>query len=219
MIDFFIQYFQELIIANGALAIFFVGVLEDIFFFVPSSLVFMGSGFVLIAGDLDFWQALGWTSLLIGIPASAGVTFGALFIYGVVYKLGKPVVIKYGKYLGVSWDEIEQVRQKFATGYSDELALFIMRAIPVFPLSIASILSGMIRMPWKAFVAVSLCGVFVRATVSAMIGWGVGKEYMRYAAQFDVVEKYGMLVLAVIVTAFLIWHWRRHRGKKIENRK
>lgn len=211
MSQIFVHFFQSYIAAHGAVAIFLVGILEDIFFFVPSSLVFMGAGFVMIDKGLGFWSAFAYTLALIGVPAAAGVTFGAFFVYGAVYKLGKPLVVQYGKYLGVTWEEIESVRQKFAKGYSDEVALFIMRALPVFPLALASILSGLVRLGWKEFVAISFWGVLVRATVSAMIGWKVGKTYVYYAEQFEVIEKYGVIVLLVLTVAFLIWHLRRHR--------
>ncbi len=213
MTQYLITIFHAFIIKNGAIAIFGIGVLEDFLFFVPSSLVFMGAGFALISQDLNFLSALWLTTIKIGVPASLGVTFGSIFIYGLVYKLGKPVVDKFGKYLGVRWEEIESVRNKFAKGYSDEVALFIMRALPVFPLSIASILSGLVRLGWKEFVSITFIGVYIRATASAMIGWRVGKTYVYYAEQFEIIERYGLVAILLCITGFLIWHLKKHSHK------
>ncbi len=211
MTQYLIATFHAFIVKHGVIAIFGVGVLEDFLFFVPSSLVFMGAGFALISKDLNFIQALWLTTIKIGLTASLGVTFGSIFIYGFVYKLGKPVVEKFGKYLGVSWEEIEQVKNKFAKSYSDEVALFIMRALPVFPLSIASILSGLVRLGWKEFVSITFIGVFIRTTVCAMLGWRVGKTYVYYAEQFEIIERYGLVAILLLIAGFLMWHLKKHR--------
>lgn len=207
-----IHYFQSLIVLHGSIAVFFVGIAEDILFFVPSSLVFMGAGFVMIPGNVHWWQALWMASLKIGIPATLGVTFGAIFVYRAVYILGKPVVTRYGKYLGVRWSDVEKFQQKFAHGWSDELILFVARALPIFPLSIASIAAGLVRIPWKEFVGITLIGVFFRATMSAFLGWHVGKAYEEFANQFRIGEYIVLGILFVLLIVY--WFMERRRNRR-----
>ncbi len=182
---------------HGSIAVFFIGILEEVIFILPSALVFLGAGFLLIPPEINFLEAFGVAFVKIGIPASLGVTIGSLFIYGIVYFGGKRVVNKYGKYFGLTWHDVEEASKKFTSGWGDEILLFAFRALPVFPISVISAACGFIRLSWKEFVTMTFLGAFVRAGSSALIGWGVGKEYVKYAAQFENVEKYGLIVLVL----------------------
>lgn len=190
-------WLRELIAAYGALAVFGIGILEEIVFVIPSSLVFLGAGFLLIAPDVSFGSAVFQSLFTIGIPASLGVTLGSFVIYGLVYAGGKPAIARFGKYVGLTWEEIEGAEKKFIAGRMDETLLFVLRALPIFPISVISAVCGLIRLPWKEFFYVTLLGAFVRASGSALVGWGVGKEYAYYASQFEVVEKYGLIALVI----------------------
>lgn len=196
---------RVLISTHGALAVFVAGILEEVIFIIPSSLVFLGAGFLLISPDASLWSAVFASFIKIGIPASLGVTIGSLFIYGLVYAGGRPAIARFGKYVGLSWEEIEAAEKKFTAGRMDETLLFVLRALPIFPISVISAVCGLIRLPWKEFFVVTLLGAFVRAAGSALVGWGVGKEYAYYAGQFEVVEKYG---LAVLVIGGIIAYWQ-----------
>ncbi len=191
------EVLREVIAAHGALAVFAVGILEEVVFVIPSSLVFLGAGFLLIPPEATFFEAIFASLIKIGIPASLGVTLGSFFIYGLVYAGGKPAVMRFGKYVGLTWEEIERAEQKFTAGRMDEVLLFVLRALPIFPISVISGVCGLVRLPFKEFFVVTLLGAFVRAAGSALVGWGVGKEYAYYASQFEVVEKYGLIVLIV----------------------
>ncbi|MDO8584963.1 MAG: VTT domain-containing protein [bacterium] len=190
-------WLRELIAAQGALGVFLIGILEEVVFIIPSSLVFLGAGFLLIAPEASFANAVFAALINIGIPAALGVTLGSFFIYGIVYAGGKPTIARFGKYVGLTWEEIEAAEKKFTAGRMDETLLFILRALPIFPISIISAVCGLIRLPWKEFFVVTLLGAFVRASGSALVGWGVGKEYAYYASQFEVVEKYGLVALVI----------------------
>ncbi len=193
-----IKTFEALILAHGPLAVFFIGILEELIFILPSAAVFFAAGFFLIQEALPFGSAMFGAFVKIGIPAGAGVAIGSLFIYGLVFWGGKPVVEKWGKYVGLSWGEIEAAEKKFVTGYKDEILLFLFRALPIFPISVISAVCGLIRLPWREFMLYTFLGATFRAGVSALIGWRVGKAYAEYAAQFEAVEKYGLIVLVVL---------------------
>lgn len=208
-----IRYLIASVIAHGSFAIFFIGIAEDILFFVPSSLVFMGAGFFIIGRHgIQWWQALGIAALRIGLPATLGVTLGAIVVYGVAYALGKPFVMRHGTYIGVRWEDVEKFQKKFAKGYSDEAILFIARALPIFPLSVASIAAGLVRLPRKEFVSITLVGVFFRATMSAFIGWHVGKAYEEFASTFRVGEYIVLGILFVLLIAY--WYLERRRNRQ-----
>mgnify|MGYP001574058719 FL=1 len=204
-----LQTIEALIVAHGPLAVFFIGILEEVVFVIPSAAVFLGAGFLLIPPDIPFLDAFGLAVVRIGIPVSLGVTIGSFFIYGIVYAGGKPALKRWGRYLGISWEEIQSTLKSFTAGKSDEILLFLFRALPVFPISVVSAACGLVRLPWKEFLWTTLAGAFVRATGAALVGWRVEKTYAAYAAQFEVVEKYGLAVL-IVLGGLAYWYLRKH---------
>jgi membrane protein DedA with SNARE-associated domain len=207
-----LETLEALIIAHGSIAVFFIGILEEVVFVIPSAAVFLGAGFLLIPANTSFLDAFGLAVVRIGIPVSLGVTIGSLFIYGLVYAGGKPALKRWGRYLGISWEEIESTLKRFTAGKSDEILLFSLRALPIFPISVVSAACGLVRIKWQEFVWTTLAGAFVRATGTALVGWRVEKAYAVYAAQFEVVEKYGLVILLVLGAA-AYWYLRKHFRK------
>ncbi len=206
---------EAFILSHGPLAVFFIGILEELIFILPSAIVFLAAGFFLIPENIGFSAALAQAFLKIGLPAGAGVAIGSLFIYGLVYWGGKPIFQKYGRYIGLTWDEIERAAARFTSGYYDDLLLFLLRALPIFPISVVSAASGLVRIPWKKFMFYTFLGAFVRAGGAALIGWRVGKEYKLYAAQFELVEKYGLVILIILGAAIYWWLKKRMKHKTL----
>lgn len=207
-----IEIIESFILTYGSLAVFFIGILEEVVFVIPSAAVFLGAGFLLIPPNISFLDAFGLAAVRIGIPMSLGVTIGSFFIYGLIYAGGKPAVRRWGRYLGLSWDEIQTTLKRFTVGKTDEILLFLFRALPFFPISIISAACGLVRLPWKEFLWTTLAGAFVRATGVALVGWRVEKAYAAYAAQFEVVEKYGLVVL-IVLGGLAYWYLRKHFRK------
>lgn len=199
--------------AYGAGAIFLVGILEELIFILPSAVVFLAAGFFFLSPSLDLWSVLPMAFIKIGLPAGAGVAIGSLFIYGIVYWGGKPLVQKYGKYMGLTWEEIDGASRRFTAGYYDEFLLFLLRALPIFPISVVSAACGLVRLRLGEFMIYTFLGATVRASISAVIGWAVGMEYAKYAAQFEVVEKYGLVVL--IILGVVAYWWLKKRMKHL----
>jgi uncharacterized membrane protein YdjX (TVP38/TMEM64 family) len=78
-----------------------------------------------------------------------GVTIGSLLIYTLAYYLGKELIDRLGKYLGVSWENIEKAQSKFEESRSDEVVLFILRALPVVPSIAINVFCGFVRYDLK----------------------------------------------------------------------
>ena len=87
-----IHFFEQFVQAYGILAVFVVGILEDVLFVVPSALVFMGAGFLLLPQRATFGDVFADAVMRVGLPAAAGVTLGALVIYWIVYVGGKEMM-------------------------------------------------------------------------------------------------------------------------------
>jgi len=213
--DSLVSSLQGLFAGNIGLAAFLVGFLEEIFFIVPSSLIFLAAGFLAVDPGLSFWEALSVVLLGLTFWGALGVTIGSFFIYGVFYWGGKLMADKYGKYLGIKWDEIEKIERKFSAGHTDEFVVFFLRAIPIWSITIVSAFAGVIRLSWKTFAIYTLLGTAVRITVLGMVGWSLGEAYQLFADKLDKWELIGTIVLALvmIIGSWYLIKWQIKKDK------
>src|SRR5688572_1987971 len=127
----------------------FVGVIvESVIVPIPSPLIIMGAGFVLISPELRFTEALLPIFLQIVLPGSIASTLGAYIGYGIGYFGGKPLVDRWKGFLGFNWSDVEALEGRFQGGQVN-LSIFFLRALPIFPLSVISAAAGLLRLPVK----------------------------------------------------------------------
>ncbi|MBZ2166763.1 hypothetical protein [Methanobacterium spitsbergense] len=119
-----ILYLENILIVYGPLGVFIASIIEEIIAPIPSTLVIMGTSFIVLKGVSISPDAFLKLFINIVLPASLGVTIGSLFIYTIAYFAGKPFLERWGKYLGVSWEDIEKAEKKFENSHSDEIILF-----------------------------------------------------------------------------------------------
>jgi membrane protein DedA with SNARE-associated domain len=141
----------------------------------------------------------------VALPAALGVTVGSLVVYGIAYWCGKPVLVKWGTWLGLSWNDIERLQQKFETSKNDELALFILRVIPFVPSVAISAFYGLVRFNIKKYFLYSFLGTCIRALILGIVGWQVGSLYQAYAGLISHFEIFIWIVLGVFGVAFLLY--------------
>lgn len=204
-------FLEEFIIAYGPLGIFFASILEEVIAPIPSTAVIMGSSFFIMGNSQISFQAFEKLFLYIAIPAASGVTIGSLFIYGIVYEVGKPFVDRWGKYLGLSWEEIEKTEERYSEKNLIELSLFIARALPIIPSVVISAFCGFIKFDIKKYLFVTFFGTLVRAFILGFIAWQFGSLYNQIESQIAISEEIVIIGLVIAVICFIIY-------KKYKNR-
>ncbi len=209
MFNTIILQLETVIREYGAVGVLLAAFLEEIIAPIPSSLVAMFAGFFLVPTEFTLLPALVSAALKVAIPMSIGVTAGSLIVYAVAYFGGKPIIARYGRWFGLSWASIEQTEQKFIKGHTDELILFVLRALPFVPSVAISAFCGLVRYPLKTFILLTLAGTFIRATIMAMIGWQVREAYIAYAEITSRVESFVFIAIIIAFILFLFLHWRR----------
>ncbi len=210
MLGAVITQLEAIIREYGAVGVLLAALLEEIIAPIPSSLVAMFAGFFLVPAEYTWARAIGTSFLEVAIPMSVGITIGSLIFYAIAYYGGKPIIIRYGKWFGLSWALIEKTEKKFIKGYKDEIILLSLRSLPFVPSVAISAFCGLVRYPIKTFIVVSFIGSLVRSTIMAMIGWYVRDAYIAYAGIISRMEKF---VFVAIVIAFVIFLFVRLRQK------
>ena len=136
--------------AYGPWSVFAGVIIESVVVPIPSPLIIMGAGFVLVDSNLDFLQALAPIALQIVLPGAVASTLGAYIGYGIGYCDGKPLVDRWEKFLGFNWRDVETLERRFHGGRVNA-SIFLLRALPIFPLSVISAAAGLLRLPLGQF--------------------------------------------------------------------
>lgn len=208
-----ILYLESILIAYGPLGVFIGSIIEEIIAPIPSTLIIMGTSFIMLKGAAI--SPVTFFNLFINIvlPASLGVTIGSLFVYGITYFAGKPFLERWGKYLGVSWEDIEKTEKKFEKSRSDEIVLFLVRAFPVIPSVAISAFCGFIRFDLKKYVIITFLGTLVRAFILGFIGWQFGSMYQAAADEISYLEEIGVAVLIIAILVYVIYQKKFKKNK------
>jgi len=171
----------------GQFSVFIGVIIEQIIVPIPSPLIIMGAGAVLIPPGISisnaFLQIL-WTIVL---PGSIASTLGSYIGYMISFYGGKALVDRLQRFLDVDWDQIERLEKRFQ-GRGEGLSIFLSRAIPVFPISLVSIFAGLLRIPIKPFTIYTFLGSMFRCFFLGFFGWWIGATYEKAATRLNSVE-------------------------------
>ena len=210
-----LNWIMDSIRAHGAWSVFVGVIIESVIVPIPSPLIIMGAGFVLISAELSFVQALVPITVQIVLPGSIASTLGAYVGYAIGYLGGKPLVDRWKTFLGFSWSDVEALERRFQAGQVNT-SIFFLRALPIFPLSVISAAAGLLRLPIGQFSLWTFYGTIPRCLFLAYLGWGLGETYQGIAKGIDKAEGIvsGILILAIF--AVIIWLRARVRGKILD---
>jgi len=197
------------IYAYGAFSVFIVVILEELLLPVPSPLVIMGASFILIPSDIAFWDAASRIFFTIVIPASIASTIGSFFAYGIGYFGGRRLVMKFHKFLRISWATVEAQEKKLEKGNKVWVTIAILRTIPFFPIAIVSLSAGVLRLSWKKYAVATFIGSIPRTFILGLVGWELGSAYVIIAGKLNMLEQ----IVTVIVVVAIIYALYRYRHK------
>ena len=215
MISEITQWIMESMRTHGQLSVFIGVMIEQIIVPIPSPLIIMGAGAILIPPGISipnaFLQIL-WTIVL---PGSIASTMGSYIGYMISFYGGKALVVRLQRFLDADWDQIERLEKRFQ-GKKEALSIFLSRAIPVFPISLVSILAGLLRIPIKPFTIFTFLGSIFRCFFLGFLGWWIGATYEKAATHLDSVEtivSIVMLIAMVVAFGYLYYKFRRAKTK------
>ncbi|MDR3265116.1 MAG: DedA family protein [Synergistaceae bacterium] len=174
--------------------------LESSFFPFPSEVVLPPAGYLAWRGEMSFAAVLA--------AGIAGSILGALFNYWFALKLGRPFLIRYGKYFFVSEESIEKADAFFERhGHISTLA---GRLVPVIRQYI-SLPAGIARMKLSTFVIYTSIGAGLWALVLTLVGYLLG-EHQELLERYLHVLTFGSVACAVVLAVgYLLWN-RYRRG-------
>jgi membrane protein DedA with SNARE-associated domain len=207
------QWIMESMRTHGQLAVFIGVMIEQIIVPIPSPLIIMGAGAILILPGISIPNAFLQILWVIVLPGSLASTLGSYIGYMISFYGGKALVLRLQRFLDVDWDQIERLEKRFQ-GRKEAWSIFLSRAIPVFPISLVSVFAGLLRIPIKPFTVYTFLGSIFRCFFLGFFGWWIGATYEKAATHIDSVETIISIVMLIgmgVVFGYLYHKFRRSK--------
>ncbi len=170
-------------------AFFFIIVIEVIIAPIPGGLIgYLG------AVHFGFWHA--WAILY-----TANVV-GTIIVFFLARKLGRPFLEK---------STTPEERQRYDHLLSKyPWMLYVVYAVPVFPIDVISILAGVSQVSAKRFVPIAVVGLITYTGIIALIGAYFG-DFVPFVENLTLAAA-GLIVLACV---YVLWKWKKEKKKTV----
>ncbi|MCL6452942.1 MAG: DedA family protein [Alicyclobacillus sp.] len=185
--------------SSGYLAILLAMAVESMCIPLPSEVIMPFGGYLAGAGHLN----------LVGVVVCGvvGNIIGSLVAYGVGRVGGRSVVMRYGRYVGLTERRMAGAERWFER--RGEWAVFVARLLPAARTFI-SLPAGIARMPVGPFTLYTALGSIPWVAVLAYAGFKLGRNW-------DVVKRYvdpllyAVVVVVVLAAVYGVIRWVRRR--------
>jgi membrane protein DedA with SNARE-associated domain len=177
----------------------------------------------LVIPPAAYWAAQGTHGMsLVGVVlvGTLGSWIGATIMYGLARWLGRPLVLKYGRFVRITPEKLERA-ERFLERY-ERGGIFFARLLPVVR-HLIGIPAGVVRMPFLPYSIWTVVGSGLWCSVLALFGQHVlGKDprLMQDPEAMSLAIKSNMLwiVGAIVVLAILYFAMLRMSGRRAEAR-
>ncbi|MDK2888754.1 MAG: hypothetical protein PWP72_1632 [Thermoanaerobacter sp.] len=164
---------------------------------LPSEVILPFGGYLVSTGRLDFfWAAMAGT---------IGGTVGSIISYLMGYWGGRPFLIRYGRYFGISLRHLELAEMWFQR--YGEATVFFTRLMPVVRTFI-SLPAGISGMNFPRFVIYTFLGSLPWSFFLTYLGMKMGQHWQDLKYWFHRLDV--VVLLALVALAVYLW-WRKRR--------
>lgn len=165
MLHDFIMMWMEWVKEWGYWGVVILMAMESSIFPVPSEVVIPPAAIMASQGTMSFWGVI--------LAGTFGSWLGSAITYWVSRIVGRPIVMKYGKYFFMPPQKVERAEvflQRYEKG-----GIFFARLLPVVR-HLISIPAGMVKMGFGVFSVITTIGSFVWCSILTWYGYKIGKD-------------------------------------------
>jgi membrane protein DedA with SNARE-associated domain len=172
---------------------------------LPSELILPFAGWSVSRGLIEPLTSSPWSYWAAVLAGVLGNTLGSLASYALGAYGGRPLVVRYGKYVLIGAHDLELAERWFAR--FGEATVFFSRMLPIVRTFI-SVPAGIARMPLWRFTLFSILGAVPWVMLLVWGGMQLGDHWLELKQSLKGLD---YLVAAAIVAAVGIFIWRHVR--------
>ena len=199
--DTLTAFITNLYVATGLFGIILAMAIESCCIPLPSEIVMPLAGVMIASGKILHGTNSIVSLLLVALAGSIGCLIGSIVAYAVGYSGGRPLMLKYGRYLLISQHDADRADQFFQRWGS--ATAFFSRLLPVVRTYI-SLPAGISKMPFVKFCIYTFLGSFPWSLALAFLGIQLGNHLDTLGPVFHSLDVV-ILVVVVILVALYIW--------------
>ena len=181
---------------------------------LPSEIVMPLAGVMFVEGKLlagvNFWLGL----VLLALAGAIGCLIGSIAAYGIGAAGGRPLMLKYGRYVLISQHDADMADRFFQKWGG--ATVFFSRLMPIVRTYI-SLPAGITKMPFVKFCVYTFLGSFLWCLLLAYVGTVVGNNLSALTPIFRSFEVIIIIALVILVALYIWRHIRNDRKARAEH--
>jgi membrane protein DedA with SNARE-associated domain len=205
------NFVTSLYVHTGLVGILLAMAIESCCIPLPSEIVMPLAGVMLVTGKILSGIGLLPGLILVALAGSLGCVIGSIAAYGIGYAGGRPLMLKYGRYVLISHHDADRA-DAFFQKYGSATAFF-SRLLPVVRTYI-SLPAGITKMPFVKFIMYSFLGSFPWCLLLAYVGTLIGNNLARLSPIFHGLDIVIIVVVVVLVALYIRRHIRNDRAAR-----
>jgi membrane protein DedA with SNARE-associated domain len=207
--DALITLITNFYVSTGLLGIVIAMAIESCCIPLPSEIIMPLAGVMLVSGKILPGTPLPLGIALVALAGSIGCLIGSIVAYAIGYGGGRPLMLKYGRYVLISQHDADRADAFFQRWGS--ATAFFSRLLPVVRTYI-SLPAGISRMSFVKFCLYTFLGSFPWCLLLAYIGTLIGGNLAVLSPFF---HTFDIVILVVVVLLVALYIWRHLRNDRI----
>ncbi len=201
-------FITNLYATTGLAGIILAMAIESCCIPLPSEIVMPLAGVMLVEGKIlpgvNPWLGI----VLVALAGSIGCLIGSVVAYGIGYSGGRPLLLRYGRYVLISQHDADKADRFFQRWGS--ATAFFSRLLPVVRTYI-SLPAGIAKMPFVKFCIFTFLGSFPWCLLLAYVGTVVGQNLSTLGSYF---HSFDLVILVAVVALVVLYIWRHIRNDR-----
>lgn len=203
-----IAWITNLYVITGLLGIAVAMAIESCCIPLPSEIVMPLAGIMISQHKILNGVNPILSLVLVALAGSIGGVIGSIVAYWIGYKGGRPLMLRYGRYVLISQHDADKADAFFQRWGS--ATAFFSRLLPVVRTYI-SLPAGITKMPFGKFCLYSFLGSLPWCLLLAYIGTLIGDNLDKLSPIFHDLD---IVVLVLLVALVVLYVWRHVRNDR-----
>ena len=192
-----IEWITKVLETIDYLGVFILMILDPTALPVPAEIILPLAGWILADNISQVF--------LLSLIATIASTIGCLFEFYLAKAVGRKFIIKYGKYLFISEEDLIKQEKFFVK--NQFYFIFITRMIPFIPKTITSVISGIYNLNFYKYVAYTFIASYPTLFIYVYIGNNLGENYSEIK---NYVGGFGfpiLIILTIVIIGYFLFKY------------